>query len=136
MSGSRVILVLLAALALSAPRARAQSAPAENARAHDERWQVTLDDQRYVWDIRLVRLDGDSLVVRQSDSLASVPVAHITEIRLIRKSEMQFGGEGATAGALNALVGGDDEVYDLTPLDFADRLRTVQKILLLHPTEP
>jgi hypothetical protein len=109
---------------------------AQTAHAQDDRWQVTLDDERYVWDIRLVRLDGDSLVVRQSDSLVAVPVAHINEIRLIRKSEMQLGGEGAAAGAMNALIGGDDEIYDLTPLDFADRLRTVQKILLLHPTGP
>ena len=108
----------------------------QSARAQDDRWQVTLDDERYVWDIRLVRLDGDSLVVRQSDSLVSVPVAHINEIRLIRKSEMRLGGEGATAGAMSALIGGDDEVYDLTPLEFADRLRTIQKILLLHPTGP
>jgi hypothetical protein len=100
----------------------------------DERWQVTLDGDRYVWDIRLVRLEGDSLIVRQSDSLVPVPVAHITEVRLIRKSEMELGGgDGA---AMNALVGGDDEIYDLTPLDFADRLRTVQKILLLHPSGP
>jgi hypothetical protein len=104
--------------------------------AQDDRWQVTLDGDRYVWDIRLVRLDGDSLVVRQSDSLVRVPVAHINEIRLIRKSEVQITGGGATAGAMNALIGGDDEVYDLTPLEFADRLRTIQKILLLHPTEP
>ena len=109
---------------------------AQTARAQDDRWQVTLDDERYVWDIRLVRLDGDSLVVRQSDSLVSVPVAHINEIRLIRKSEVHVGaGEGGGgAGAMSALVGGDDEVYDLTPLEFADRLRTIQKILLLHPT--
>ena len=107
------------------------------ARAQDDRWQVTLDDERYVWDIRLVRLDGDSLVVRQSDSLVSVPVAHINEIRLIRKSEVQGGAGGpGGAGAMSALVGGDDEVYDLTPLEFGDRLRTIQKILLLHPTEP
>jgi len=53
------------------------------AAAQDDRWQVALDDDRYVWDIRLVRL-----------------------------------------------------VYDLTPLEFADRLRTVQKVLLLHPTGP
>lgn len=117
--------VLVALLALARPLA-----------AQDDRWQVTLDDERYVWDIRLVRIDGDSLVVRQSDSLVRVPVAHISEIRLIRKSEVQLGGGSATAGAMNALVGGDDEVYDLTPLDFADRLRTVQKILLLHPTKP
>jgi hypothetical protein len=108
---------------------------AQSARAQDDRWQVALDDERYVWDIRLVRLDGDSLVVRQSDSLVSVPVAHINEIRLIRKSEVHVGAGGA-AGAMNALVGGDDEVYDLTPLEFGDRLRTIQKILLLHPTEP
>ena len=110
---------------------------AQTARAQDDRWQVTLDDERYVWDIRLLRLDGDSLVVRQSDSLVSVPVAHINEIRLIRKSEVHVGAGGAGgAGAMSALVGGDDEVYDLTPLDFGDRLRTIQKILLLHPTEP
>ena len=111
---------------------------AQTARAQDDRWQVTLDDERYVWDIRLLRLDGDSLVVRQSDSLVSVPVAHINEIRLIRKSEVHVGagGAGGGAGAMSALVGGDDEVYDLTPLEFADRLRTIQKILLLHPTEP
>ena len=104
--------------------------------AQDDRWQVTLDGDHYVWDIRLVRLDGDSLVVRQSDSLVRVPVAHISEIRLIRKSDVEITGGGATAGAMSALVGGDDEVYDLTPLEFADRLRTIRKILLLHPTEP
>jgi hypothetical protein len=116
---------------------------AQTAWAQDDRWQVTLDDERYVWDIRLVRLDGDSLVVRQSDSLVSVPVAHINEIRLIRKSEVHVGaggagggGGGGGGGAMSALIGGDDEVYDLTPLEFGDRLRTIQKILLLHPTEP
>jgi hypothetical protein len=103
--------------------------------AQDDRWQITLANDQYVWDIRLVRLDGDSLVVRQSDSLVRVPVARINELRLIRKSEVQLGA-GATAGAMSALVGGDDEVYDLTPLEFADRIRTVQKILLMHPTEP
>ncbi|HEX3276648.1 MAG TPA: hypothetical protein VHR43_17460 [Gemmatimonadales bacterium] len=100
--------------------------------AQDDRWQVTLDSEQYVWDIRLVKLEGDSLVVRQSDSLLRVPVAQIKELRLIRKSEVDLGGGGA-AGAMNALMGGDDEVYDMTLLDFADRLRTVQKILLLHP---
>ena len=68
---------------------------AQTAWAQDDRWQVTLDDERYVWDIRHVRLDGDSLVVRQSDSLVSVPVAHINEIRLIRKSEVHVGAGGA-----------------------------------------
>lgn len=103
--------------------------------AQDERWQVTLEPQEYVWDIRLVRLNGDSLVVRQSDSLRTIPVEQISEIRLIRKSEVQL-GDGATAGAMNALLGGDDEIYDFTPLEFADRIRAIQQIFLHHPTEP
>jgi hypothetical protein len=103
--------------------------------AQDDRWQVTLDSQEYVWDIRLVRLDGDSLVVRQSDTLRVVPVDRISEIRLIRKSEVQL-GDGATAGVIGALMGTDDEVYDFTPLEFADRIRAIQKIFLYHPVEP
>jgi hypothetical protein len=116
-------LVLFALMLAAAPPLAAQ----------DERWQVTLDTQEYVWDIRLVRLNGDSLVVRQSDSLRTIPVDQISEIRLIRKSEVQL-GDGATAGAMNALMGGDDEIYDLTPLEFADRIRAIQKIFLYHPS--
>lgn len=116
-------LVLFALMLAAAPPLAAQ----------DERWQVTLDTQEYVWDIRLVRLNGDSLVVRQSDSLRTIPVDQISEIRLIRKSEVQL-GDGTTAGAMNALMGGDDEIYDLTPLEFADRIRAIQKIFLYHPS--
>ena len=101
--------------------------------AQEERWQVTLDNQEYVWDIRLVRLNGDSLVVRQSDSLRALPVERISEIRLIQKSEVQL-GDGAIGGAINALTGGDDEIYDFTPLEFADRIRAIQKIFLYHPS--
>jgi hypothetical protein len=32
-------------------------------------------------------------------------------------------------------MGSDDEVYDLTPLEFSDRLRVVQKIFLYHPPD-
>lgn len=126
---------VLVALAFAEPAARPLAAQTGDAPS-GERWQVTLDDDRYVWDIRLVRLEADSLVVSQSDSLVHVPVAHINEIRLIRKSRMQLGDGGGAAGAMNALVGGDDEIYDLTALDFAERLRTVQKVLLLHPNGP
>lgn len=103
--------------------------------AQDDRWQVTLNQDQYVWDIRLVRLDGDTLEVSQADSLVRLPVEQITELRLIRKSEVQLGGDRG-AGTISALTGGDDEVYDLTPLEFADRLRAIQKIFLYHPTEP
>lgn len=99
----------------------------------DERWQVTLDQQEFVWDVRLLRLEAATLVVRQADSALRVPVERITELRLIRKSEMRV-GDGATT--MSALTGGDDEVYDFTPLDFAARVRSIQQILLYHPSEP
>jgi hypothetical protein len=99
----------------------------------DDRWQITLDQDRYVWDVRLVKLDGDSLVLRQADSSLRVPVERITEIRLIRKSEMQL-GDGAAA--MSALTGSDDEVYDFTTLEFAERVRAIQKIFLYHPSKP
>ena len=59
---------LLGVLLIPASRLRAQesSTPAPKR----ERWQVTLEGERYVWDIGLVRLDGDSLVIRQADTLA------------------------------------------------------------------
>ena len=102
-------------------------------RPERERWQVTLDGERYVWDIGLVRLDGDSLVVRQADTLVRLPVEHITEIRLIRSSTMELGA--GAAGAMSALTGSDDEIYDFTPLEFADRIRAIQKIFVYHPAE-
>jgi len=96
-----------------------------------ERWQVTLDGEHYVWDIRLVRLDGHSLVIRQADTLARLPVERITEVRLIRASEMNLGA--GSAGAMNALTGGDDEVHDLTPFDLDARIKEIEKILADHP---
>lgn len=119
----------LVALALALALSRSASLAAQQ----DDRWQITLDQDRYVWDVRLLRLDGDSLVVRQADSSLRVPVERITEVRLIRKSEMRL-GDGAMA--MSALTGSDDEVYDLTPLDFAERVRAIQKIFLYHPSEP
>jgi hypothetical protein len=112
--------------ALATPTAAQRSAEAD-------RWQVTLGDGRILWDVRLVKLEGESLHVSRGDSVAVVSVGQITEVRLIRKSEMRL-GDGA-AGAMAALTGSDDEVYDLTPLEFADRLRAVQKLFLYHPPD-
>lgn len=125
-----MIRLLLGALLLVPVLARPLAAQ------QDDRWQVALDDGGYVWDIRLVRLDGDTLVVSQSDSLVRVPLAHATEIRLIRKSRVDLTGGPATAGAMSALVGGDDEVYDLAALDAAGRRQTVRKLLARKPAEP
>ncbi len=102
----------------------------------DERWQIALENGQYIWDIRLVRLGGDSLFFRQADTVGMVPVGQVTELRLIRKTEMRVGAGEGGGGAMAALVGADDEVYDFKVLDFGARLRTVQQVLLVHPPRP
>lgn len=119
------VIVLLLSLA---------AAPASGQGKDDDRWQIGLDSGDYIWDIRLVRLAGDSLVFRQADTLGSVSVQQIKELRLIRKTEMRI-GEGA-GGALAALAGADDEVYDLNTMEYPARLRALQQVLLLHPPKP
>jgi hypothetical protein len=105
--------------------------PAAAQSAAGDRWQITLDSGEIVWDVRLRQLADDRLEVTQRDSLITVKVGEIKEMRRFRKSEMQL-GQG-TAGAMAALTGADDEVFDLGPLDFAQRLRAVQQIVLQHP---
>jgi hypothetical protein len=118
-------LPLLAALIGGAPT------PANGQGQDDDRWQIGLESGDYIWDIRLVRLAGDSLEFRQADTLGRVSVQRIKELRLIRKTEMRLGEPGG--GALAALTGGDDEVYDLYTMDYAARIRTIQQVFLLHP---
>jgi hypothetical protein len=40
---------------------------------------------------------------------------------------------GTAGGAFGALSGSDDIVFDMTLLDFAERLRTVQQVMLKYP---
>lgn len=122
------MLVPLMMISLATP---AVPAPAQTS-ADDDRWQVATEAGEYLWDIRLVRLAGDSLIFRRADSLGTVQVQQIKEIRLIRKTTMRVGEAGA-GSALAALTGADDEVYDFRTLDFPARLRAIQQILLVHP---
>jgi hypothetical protein len=120
---------LLSALALVPGAIRAQDTP----KPSDDRWQIGLENGQYIWDIRLVRLQGDTLVFRQADTLGTVSVQQIGELRLIQKSTMRIGQGAAAGGAISALTGSDDEVYDLLTLDYPARIRSIQQILLLHP---
>jgi hypothetical protein len=122
------LLVSLLMISLATP---VVPAPAQTV-AEDDRWQVATESGDYIWDIRLVRLSGDSLVFRKSDSLGTVQVQQIREMRLIRKTTMRV-GEAGGGSALAALTGADDEVYDFQTLDFPARLRAIQQILLVHP---
>ena len=121
--------MLLSALALVPGAIRAQDTP----KPSDDRWQIGLENGQYIWDIRLVRLQGDTLVFRQADTLGTVSVQQVGELRLIPKSTMRIGQGAAAGGAISALTGSDDEVYDMLTLDYPARIRTIQQILLLHP---
>jgi hypothetical protein len=124
----RTIRLLLAVLGLAAG-ATSLSAQTKG----DDRWQLTLENGQYIWDVRLVKLDGQNLVYTQADSTGQISVGDITEVRRIRKSEVRL-DEGA-AGSMAALTGADDEVYDFRTLDFDGRLRAVQNILLTNQAE-
>ncbi|HKV75559.1 MAG TPA: hypothetical protein VJN95_13655 [Gemmatimonadales bacterium] len=128
MRATRLIFALAALAASAAPLAAQSKA--------DDRWQLTLENGNYIWDVRLVRLDGQNLVYRQADSTAQVSVGDITEVRRIRKSEVRL-ADGA-GGAMPALTGADDEIYDFRTLDFDGRLKAVQSILLTNasPDKP
>ena len=101
-----------------------------SAQTRPDRWQLTMDNDEIIWDIRLVKLDGDTLTYRQADSLGAVNAGKIREMRLLVASEMQLGTAGAAYGAL---TGADDVVFDMKLLDYAERLRTVQQVLLKYP---
>lgn len=109
------------------------AAPAMAQTTSDDRWQITLENGGIVWDVRLKQLTDDQLQVSQQDSLFALKVGDIREMRRFRKSEMQI-GQGTTAGAMAALTGSDDEVFDFAPLDFSGRLRAVQQIMLQRPS--
>jgi hypothetical protein len=111
------------------------SVPAEAQSKSDDRWQITLEKGGIVWDVRLKQLVEDRLEVTQQDSVIAVKVGDIREMRRFRKSDMQIGA-GTTAGAMAALTGADDEVFDFGPLDFGARMRAVQQILLQRPAAP
>src|SRR3989442_1855442 len=69
-----------------------------------DRWQVTLHDGRLMWDLRLVRLTGDTLVLRQGtgDSTYRFPIGRVDELRLVHKAERRLRGEPRGYGSVLA----------------------------------
>ncbi len=111
--------LILLALALCATPSAAQ-----------ERWQLTLHSDTVLWDLELVGLSGDSLVVRQTDNGATlrVPLMQIDELRLIAKAVKRANERDARA-VENALMGSGDLVFQLTLRDRAERAQLVREIL-------
>jgi hypothetical protein len=101
-----------------------------------DRWQVTLRNGAIVWDLRLVRLAGDTLVFRRTDAtrVLRLPVMQVDVLRLVQKAEKRQGAPDAQ-GTGNGLMGGSDLVWQLTLLDRGERLQVLHQILEEHPPE-
>ena len=81
--------------------ALATSLSAQDGGPHSERWQLTFAGESYLWDVRLVRLTGDTLVVRSRDSLITTSVDSLAELRLLPETVLKVGdGHRSGVGAL------------------------------------
>jgi hypothetical protein len=98
----------------------------------DDRWQATLNDGRNLWELRLVRFEGDTLVVRQADSTIDLAIGHVDELRLVRKSEHRTNEPGRYGDALGGTV---DEVYRLTLYSVSERRQIIRQVLTDHPPQ-
>ena len=100
----------------------------------DDRWQITLNDGRILWELHLIRFRGDTLVVRQADSMFRFPINQVDELRLVRKAERRQTAEPNRYGGV--LGGADDEVFRLTLYDLAERRQILAQIFKDHPPAP
>jgi hypothetical protein len=98
--------------------------------AAQDRWQLTLHSDTVLWDLALVGLSGDSLIVRQTDSGATLhlPLMQIDELRLVAKAVKRANQQDARATE-NTLMGSGDLVFRLTLRDRAERIQVVREIL-------
>jgi len=121
------LLALVLGLSAAAPAAAQGRAPAEPA----DRWQIMLKDGSTLWDLRLVKLSGDTLVFQGNDSVLRFLLMRVDELRLVRKATRSITPEAGRFGGV--LDGGDDEVYRMTLFDLNERRQVLQQILRAHP---
>jgi hypothetical protein len=100
---------------------------AQEAAPLPERWQLTFADQSYLWNVRLVRLAGDTLVVRSRDSLIPISVVALTELRLLPETILKV-GDGHRSG-IGALGDNKGRAVDMAALAVAERRKTLATIL-------
>jgi hypothetical protein len=97
----------------------------------EDRWQMTLNDGRILWDLHLVRFRGDTLAVQQGDSTFRFPIPQVDELRLVRKAERRQTAEPNRYGGV--LGGADDEVFRLTLYSLTERRQILAQIFKDHP---
>lgn len=101
---------------------QAQTAPREG-----DRWQLTLTDQSYLWNVRLVRLATDTLIVRSRDTLIATPISDIAAIQLLAETRLTV-QDGHRSG-IGALGDNNSPVMDLTTLSIDARRARLQALV-------
>jgi hypothetical protein len=119
----RTALLALALLAAGAHPARA---------VPPDWWQIHLSDDTYLYELKLLELRGDTLLVTQADTVVRVLLDDIDELRWIRPTEIRLGARGGVAGSQSSLSGSDDEVYRLPLISPEERRRTVAQLVHDH----
>src|SRR2546427_6909064 len=72
-----------------------------------------LRDGATLWDLRLVKVSGDTLVFQGNDSILRFPLMHVDELRLVRKATRSIAPEAGPYGGV--LDGGGHEGFPPTP---------------------
>ncbi len=98
-----------------------------------DRWQLTLSSGQILYELRLLRLAGDTIVFRQDSTTVSVPLAQLSELRLVQSSTSRAGMVGGMRGSL---VGADDDVYQLTLYTVPEKRQILEQVLQQYPPEP
>jgi len=96
----------------------------------DDRWQLTLNDGKTLWELHLVQLKDDTLVVRHAESTYRLAIAQVDELRLVRKSEHRTNEPGRYGDALG---GAADQVYRLTLYSVSERRQILAQVFKDHP---
>lgn len=93
--------------------------------AQEARWRITLASATVLWDVALVGLQEDRLVVRQNDSTRAVPLREITELRRVPSEEEAIDAAGPRIGGRQ----NQSELYQFPVWDLAQKRRIVEQIL-------
>ena len=97
------------------------------ARFYEDRWQVTLKDQSLIWNVRLVRISGDTLTVRTAATLIATPIQDITAIQLLAETILRV-GDGHRSG-VGALGDTNSPVVGRAHLALSARRQTIQALV-------
>jgi hypothetical protein len=116
---------LLLALTLATPSAtEAQTASSVPS---PDRWQLTRNDHSYIWNVRLVRLNGDTLIARTTDSLVAVPLEDLSEIQLLGETVLKV-GDGHRSG-VGALGDNTSPILAFAQMPLTERRQRIRTIL-------